>query len=141
MATARRHQSAETGVLHPSTLPVLLILAALAIGVSALLPLIESSRATSTAGDVRNLEGERTDLQARLRGLELEVAGLGSLGRIQAEAAARFAMGPPRELQYIAIDAPAPQPRKLPSRHLPEEVPQDPKSQSLIEDVLDWITP
>lgn len=141
MAAARRQQVADAGVLRSPALPVLLILAAMAIGVTALLPLIQSSSATSTAGDVRTLEAERTDWRARLRALELEVAALGSLSRIEAEAAARFKMGPAKEQNYIAVDAPAPEPRKLPSRYLAEQTEQESDSASLIEDLVDWVTP
>lgn len=141
MATARRQPAADAGVLHSPTLPVFLILASVAIGVAALLPLIQSSSATDTAGEVRALENQRTDSQARLRALELEVAGLGSLSRIEAEAAARFKMGPPKERYYIGIDAPAPEAHKIPSRYLPEQPEKSSDSSSLIEDLLDWLTP
>jgi len=141
MATARRQPASESGLLRSPALPVLLILAAMAIGFTALLPLIQSSSATTTAGQVRALEMERTDWRARLRTLELEVAGLGSLSRIEAEAAARFRMGPPTERHYIALDAPAPEPLKIPSRYLPQESEPDPDSPSLIEDVLGWLSP
>lgn len=141
MATARRQPVAEAGVLRSPALPVLLILAAMAIGVTALLPLIQSSSATSTAGEVRALEAERTDWRARLRTLELEVAALGSLSRIESEAAARFKMAPAKDQQYIAVDVPAPEPQKIPSRYLPEQAEQDSDSPSLIEDALNWMTP
>jgi len=141
MATARRQPAAEAGVLRSPALPVLLILAAMAIGVTALLPLIQSSSATSTAGEVRALETERTDWRARLRTLELEVAALGSLSRIETEAAARFKMAPAKEQHYIAVDVPPPEPQKIPSRYLPEQAEQDSDSPSLIEDVLNWMTP
>ncbi len=114
MATARKQQAAAPGVLRSPALPALLTLAALAIGVAALLPLIQSSSATTTAGEVRTLEIERNDMRARLRALELEVAQMGSLGRIEQEAAARFGMGPAKQQHYIAIDAPALAPRKIP---------------------------
>lgn len=141
MAAARRQPAAGAGLLRSSSLPVVLLLAALAIGVTALIPLIQSSRATSTAGEVRTLEAQRADERARLRALELEIARLGSLSRIEQEAAARFKMGPPKVQNYIAVDAPGPQPRKLPSRYLgaPSEASAD--SPSLFEDIVDWITP
>lgn len=141
MATARKQQAAATGVLRSPALPVLLTLAALAIGVAALLPLIQSSSATSTAGEVRTLEAERTDWRARLRALELEVAQMGSLDRIEQEAGVRFGMGLPKQQHYIAIDAPGLAPRKIPSRYLPEETEPASDSPSLIEDVIDWVFP
>ena len=141
MAAARRQPADASGVLRSPALPVLLTLAALAIGVAALLPLIQSSSATSTAGEVRTLESERTDRRARLRALELEVAQMGSLSRIEREAGERFGMGPAKQQHYIAIDAPAPEPRKIPSRYLPEQVEPPSDSPSLVEDVIDWMTP
>ena len=140
MAAARKPVAA-TGVLQSPALPVLLTLAALVIGVAALLPLIQSSSATSTAGEVRTLEAERTDWRARLRALELEVAQMGSLSRIEQEAAARFGMGPAKQQHYIAIDAPALEPRKIPNRYLPEPTEPASDSPSLVEDVIDWVFP
>jgi cell division protein FtsL len=141
MAAARREPVVGTAVLRSPALPVVLILAALAIGFTALLPLIQSSSATSTAGEVRALEAERTDQRARLRTLELEIAQLGSLSRIEQEAAARFKMGPPKVQNYIAVDAPAPEARKIPSRYLGEVTEKDSDSPSLFEDIADWLTP
>jgi len=138
---AARKPATATGVLRSPALPVLLTLAALAIGVAALLPLIQSSSATSTAGEVRTLEAERTDWRARLRALELEVAQMGSLSRIEQEAAARFGMGPAKQQHYIAIDALALEPRKIPSRYLPEQTDPASDSPSLIEDVINWVFP
>jgi hypothetical protein len=140
MATARK-QAPTAGVWRSPALPALLTLAALVIGVAALLPLIQSSSATSTAGDVRRLESERNDMRARLRALELEVAQMGSLTRIEQEAASRFAMGPAKQQHYIAVDAPALEPRKIPSRYLPEPAEQTSDSPSLIEDIADWMIP
>ena len=107
MATARKHHPAGA-VLPSHALPVLLILAAMAVGMAA---------------------------------LELEVAGLGSLNRIEAEAKTRFGMGPPTQLHYIAVDAPAPEPKKLPSRYYSAAPDEESNSSSLFEDIADWLTP
>jgi cell division protein FtsL len=141
MATARKHGPAASGMLRSPTLPTLLTIAAVVIGVAALLPLIQSSSTTSTAGEIRDLEVERNDTRARLRALELEVAGLGSLARIEREAAARFKMGPPKAQHYIAVDAPAPEQRKIPSRYLPDQLPESSDDQSIVEDIADWMIP
>jgi hypothetical protein len=69
------------------------------------------------------------------------VAGLGSLARIEQEAAARFKMRQPTQTHYIAVDAPAPEPRKVPSRYLPDQTPEKADSPSLLEDVVDWMIP
>jgi cell division protein FtsL len=141
MAAAHREPAAGTAVLRSPALPVVLLLAALAIGVTALLPLIQSSSATSTASEVRDLEAQRNDERARLRALELEIARLGSLSRIEQEAATRFKMAPPQVQNYIAVDAPGPQPRKIPSRYLAPPSEDSSDSPSLFEDIMDFVTP
>jgi cell division protein FtsL len=120
-------------------LPVILILAAMMVGVAALLPLVQSSGATSTAGDIRALEQDKTDWRARVRALELKVAGLGSLNRIEQEATARLKMAPPKETHYIRIDAAAPEPRRLPSRYLPQTPSPEESGSSVFEKLFGWI--
>jgi cell division protein FtsL len=121
-------------------LPVLLTAAVVVIGLTAMLPLIQSSGATSTAGKIDQLEQEKTDLQARLRELELDVATMGSLGRIESEATTRLGMEKPKSVEYLAIDMPPPEQRRLPSRFLEEE-PQAPPAEesSLWDDLFGWL--
>ncbi len=121
MATVRKEQRTALDLHHAGTLPVILILAALVVGLTALLPLVQSSGATSTAGDVERLQQERQDWQARLHELEVDVATLGSLARIEKEARVRLGMTRPKETHYITVDAPPPEERKLPARYLPPD--------------------
>jgi len=140
MATVHKPAgSALTGVLRSPSLPVILILAAMIVGVAALLPLVQSSGATSTAGDIRALEQAKTDWRARVRALELEVAGLGSLNRIEQEATQRLKMAPPKETHFIRIDVPAPEPRRLPSRYLPRTTEPEGSGSSVFETLFGWI--
>ena len=127
-----------TGLRTPS-LPVILIIAALLIGISALLPLVQSSGATTTAGTILSLEQQRTDWRARVRTLELDVAGLGSLGHIEREATQRLKMGPPKETYFIRVDAPAPEPRRLPSRYLAQEPATEDSGSSIWKQLTGWI--
>jgi cell division protein FtsL len=141
VATAHKSNAGTTVIegLQSSGLPVALSLAAVIIGIAALLPLIQSSGATSKAGRVNALEEERTASQARLRELEVEVARLGSLDRIEQEARTRLGMEEPKETHFIPVDVPGPQPLKAPSRYLPAE-PQHPHtSSSLWEDIFGWL--
>jgi len=140
VATTRKPaDSAITGVLRTPNPAIMLILAAVVIGMAALLPVVQSSGATNTAGNIRRLEQEKADWRAQVRSLELEIAGLGSLGRIEQEATQRLKMGPPRELHYIRIDAPAPEPRRLPSRYFaPTPEPEDDGS-SVWGQLFGWI--
>ncbi len=141
MTTAPKTQSrsALLELLRSPSLPVLLILCAVVVGLAALLPLIQSSGATTTNGNIQRLEQERGDWKARLHELELEVATLGSLERIEKEAALRFKMVPPQETRYITVDVPAPEERRLPSRFLPPEPKKELSQSSLWDRLFGWI--
>jgi len=134
----RQGSKAIPEVLQDSNIPVILIMAALVVGVAALLPLVQTSLATSTGGNVSRLEQLREDWQARLNEQEVRVAELGSLDRIEREAKVRLKMVAPDSVTYLRIDAQAPAPHKLPSRYLPDE--KEPvESGSLLGDLFGWL--
>jgi len=137
----RPRQTAQpaSGFLGAGSLPVLLLFAAMTVGVAALLPLVQISDATNTGGHIRQLQQEREDWEARLHEQEVIVAELGSLDRIEKEARERLRMGPPEEVHYISVDAPPPEPHRLPSRFLPEEQRQSDAGTSLWDDIIDWL--
>ena len=136
MAANRQRSSAIP--LQDSNIPVILILVTLVVGIAALLPLVQTSLATSTGGNVSRLEQLREDWQARLHEQELRVAQLGSLDRIDSEAQGRLKMVKPDSVKYVLVDAPAPAPNKLPSRYLTvEDGPVE--SESLWEEFFGWV--
>ena len=138
MASDRQGSSAIPDVLQDTNIPVILIVAALIVGVAALLPLVQTSLATSTGGNVSRLEQLREDWQARLHEQEIRVAELGSLGRIEREAKVRLKMVAPDSVTYLRVDAPPPAAQKLPSRYLSSE--KEPvESGSLWGDLFGWI--
>lgn len=140
MATVRKEQrSALETAQAAGSLPVILIMAAIVIGFTALLPLIQSSGATSTAGEIQRLQQERQDWQARLHELEVDVATLGSLARIESEARSRLGMTRPTKVHYITVDAPPPADRKLPSRFLPPETRTIEADKSLWDSMFGWL--
>ncbi len=141
MATApnSKEAAAPSELLHSPSLPLLLTAAALAIGLAALLPLIQSSSATTTNGNIQRLEQEKTDWQARLREIELEVAGLSSLNRIEQEAIERLGMVPPEEIRYITVSGPAPEAWRPPSRFLPAPTEPLEPSSSLWDKAFGWV--
>lgn len=141
MATAQKSNARTTVIegLQVGGLPVALSLAAVVIGIAALLPLIQSSGATSKAGRVDALEEQRTASQAQLRELEVEVARLGSLERIEQEARTRLGMETPKQTHFIPMDVPGPEPLKAPSRYLPQEPQQSNTNSSLWEDLFGWL--
>ncbi len=138
MAANRQRSSAIPEVLQDSNIPVILIVVTLVVGVAALLPLVQTSLATSTGGNVSRLEQLREDWQARLHEQELRVAQLGSLDRIDSEAQGRLKMVTPDSVTYLLVDAPAPAPNKLPSRYLTEED-RPVESESLWEEFFGWV--
>jgi cell division protein FtsL len=138
MAT-RPREHAQHGLWGAANLPVVLLVAAMVVGIAALLPLVQTSGATNTAGHIRALEQEREDWEARLHEQEVAVAELGSLNRIEKEARERLRMGPPKEVHYISVDAPPPEPHRLPSRFLPEQKQASEAGSSLWEDITDWL--
>jgi cell division protein FtsB len=142
MATAPKAQPTRHvgGLLRPENLPVVLIIAAMVVGVAALLPLVQSSSSTSTAGDIQHLEDERTGIQAQLQELEIDIARMGSLERIEKEARTRFRMTAPDDTIYLPVDSTPPEARKIPDRYLTESAGAEPTGGSSIwEDVFGWV--
>lgn len=140
MATAHETQkaSALAEFLRWPSLPVLLISSTVAIGLAALLPLIQSSDATTTNGNIQRLEQRIADRQARLHEIELEVASLGSLNRVEGEAIERLGMRVPEEIHYITVDVPAPEEQRLPSRFLPERTEREESGSSVWDKLFGW---
>ena len=134
---AGRHILPE--LLRSPSMPTLLIIAALVIGAAALVPLVQSAIATSTNGNVHRLEQQRNDWQARSQELELEVATMAGLDRIEKRARDDLKMAEPKETRYITVDAAAPEARKLPSRYLPSETGEKQAGPSIWEQLLDWL--
>ena len=139
MATVRKGEHAALELAHAGSLPIILILAALVVGFTALLPLVQSSGATSTAGQIQELERAKLDWQARLRELEVDVATLGSLSRIEKEARLRLGMIRPKETHYITVDVAPPEERKLPSRFLPPERDRGGAGSSFWDTLFGWL--
>ncbi len=139
MATVRKEERSGLELAHGGSLPIILIIAALVVGFTALLPLVQSSGATSTAGQVQQLERQKADWQARLRELEVDVATLGSLSRIEKEARLHYGMTRPKETHYITVDVAPPEDRKLPSRFLPPERDRGEAGSSLWHTLFGWL--
>ncbi len=126
-------------LLRSPSLPTLLIISALAIGAAAFLPLVQSSIATSTNGNVHRLEQQRDDWQARTQEKELEVATMASLERIENAARTDLKMVEPKESRYITVAAEPPEPRRLPSRYLPPAAEEAQSEPAIWEQFLDWL--
>lgn len=129
-----------TDSIRSPSLPLLLIISALAVGIAALVPLVQSSIATTTNGNVRHLEQQREDWQARVQELELEVATLAGLDRIEKRAKTDLKMIEPKETHYITVEVAPPEPRELPARYLPPSREERRSSDPAIwKKVLGWL--
>ena len=128
------------GLLRPENLPVVLTVAAMLVGIAALLPLLQSSETTSTAGNILQMEREKAGWQTQLQELELTVAGMGSLDHIEREAKRRFRMTTPEEVVYILVDSPPPEARRIPSRYFAQdETVETGTGSSVWEDLIGWL--
>lgn len=137
MAASQRHETqAAPGILGFASLPIVLVLAAMIVGLVALLPLIQSSGATTAVGDITTLQQERDDWQTRLEEEQLKVAQMSSLAAIRKIAVERLQMGDADDIRYITVDAPAPAAASVPSRLLPEEQAPPQTDNSLLDDII-----
>lgn len=127
------------GFLHSPSLPTLLIIGALAVGTTALVPLVQSSIATITNGNVSHLEQQRDDWQARIQETELEVATMASLEQIEKTARTDLKMVEPKESRYITVATEPPEPRRLPSRYLPPASEEGQSDPAIWKQLLDWL--
>jgi cell division protein FtsL len=135
---AARNQEAQqaTGILGFNSLPLILVLAAMIVGVAALLPLVQSSGATSTVGDITSLQRERDDWQTRLEEEQLKVAQMSSLSAVRKLATEKLHMVEPDDIRYITVDAPAPSQDIIPTQLLPEEQKPPDTGGSLLDDIV-----
>ena len=99
------------------------VLAAIGIlGLSAMLPVLQNSAATSSGFRTQESQGEIDRMNGDIRLLESDVAGLTSLARIQ-QRATEIGLAPGLNPFYVTIDQPGPAPAKLPSEFLPAPTP------------------
>jgi cell division protein FtsL len=137
MAASQRHETQATaGILGFASMPIVLVVAAMIVGLAALLPLVQSSGATTTVGDITTLQQQRDDWQTRLEEEQLKVAQMSSLSAIRKIAVERLHMGEADDIRYITVDAPAPAADTVPSQLLPEEQPQPQTGNSLLDDII-----
>jgi len=118
---------------RPLGMPVVLTIALVAVGLAGLLPLLQSSQATTTGYNIRQLERQRNDWEARSHELEAEIASLAALDRIEREARERLHMQEPEDTLYLTVDVPRPESQPVPDRFLPPE-----KQESVKEDQSWW---
>jgi hypothetical protein len=89
------------------------------VGLSAMLPVLQSSWTTTRGFETQDIEARQAQLNGDIRQLEAEVANLTSLNRIERRALA-IGLVPGGTPLYVEIDEAGPAPAKIPSELLPE---------------------
>lgn len=96
-----------------------LVFAIFIAGVSALLPVLQNSLATSRGFDIQASERQEAQLIGEISLLEGEVASLTSITRIDRRAQ-EIGLRPVPDPIYVTVNEPGPAPAKLPSEYLPK---------------------
>lgn len=92
--------------------------AVLIVGLSAMLPVLQNSTATSQGFRTQSAQAEETRLNGDISLLEADVAELTSLTRIQRRAQ-EMGLGPSADPIFVHVDEAGPAPAKIPSENLP----------------------
>jgi hypothetical protein len=109
--------------VHPvqrGRLPIAVWIGVIGIAFAALLPVLQTSDATSAAASQRGLERDRARLQAEVRLLASQVGELSALNRVADVAQTRLNLVPARPTVVLTVKE-TPPPRLLPARFLPQQ--------------------
>lgn len=113
---------------RPLALRPLLLGAFLVIAGVGLLQVLQTSDATTSGYNLRELEQQRLDWQARVHEIEAEIASLTSMQRIEQEARGRLGMAPPERVLTLEVHTEPPAQQLVPQRYLMEEPPAETSS-------------
>lgn len=97
--------------------------AVLMVGVSAMLPVLQNSTATSRGFNTQHFQADEAKLKGEISLVEADVAVLTSLSRIERRAT-EMGLGPTDNPIYVRVDVAGPAPAKIPSEYLPERAPK-----------------
>lgn len=101
-------------------LPLAVWIGVIGIALAALLPVLQTSDATSAAASQRGLERGRARLQAEVRLLASQVGELSALNRVADVAQTRLNLVPARPTVVLTVKETPPS-RLLPARFLPQQ--------------------
>jgi hypothetical protein len=107
-------------------------------GVGAMLPVLETSLATTRGFNNQTLTAESVQLQGDIRELEAQVANFTSLQRIERRALS-LGMVAATEPIYVEISEPGPEPAKVPAGYLPVATPVLAEPESWWESLFGWL--
>jgi cell division protein FtsL len=124
---------------RPLGMPVVLTIILVAVGLAAFLPLLQASQAVYTNDNIRQLERQRNDWEARSHELEAEIASLAALDRIEKEARQRLKMQAPEHTLYLSVDVASPESQPIPARFLPNKQESAKEEKSWWQSLLDLL--
>lgn len=134
-----RSVSAEPGLGRGRRVPALsTVLASAMVAAAALMPVVQSTLATTTGYETQRLEQQRNDLQAAIYQQQTEIAQLGSLERVDREARERLKMAPATGGIAITVNRPPSISGEVPARYLPAEEEAPPPARRT--DLIEWLT-
>ncbi|MBI5948045.1 MAG: septum formation initiator family protein [Chloroflexi bacterium] len=114
------------------------IAAIMLAGMSALLPVLQNSSATSRGFRVQSLQARQAELNGQIGELESEVARLTSQDRIERRARA-IGLEPSSNPIFITVDVPGPAPAKIPAELLPSPQPRAAGAEPWWRSLFRWL--
>jgi hypothetical protein len=107
-------------------------------GLSAMLPVIQNSAATSRGFDIQASQARQAELNGQINLLESDVARLTSLSRIERRAG-EIGLSPAPNPYYVTVNEPGPQPAKIPAELLPPRETSRAEPASWWRSLLGWL--
>lgn len=116
----------------------LLMVAVAIVGLSAMLPVIQNSSATSAGFALQDLQARKAQLEGEIRLLESDVARLTSLPRIERRAT-DIGLSPGPAPYFVTVGEPGPAPAQLPAEYLPGPAREGDGPESWWRSLLRWL--
>jgi len=116
----------------------LLVTAVVIVGLSAMLPVIQNSSATSAGFALQDLQARKARIEGDIRVLESDVARLTSLPRIERRAT-DIGLSPGSSPYFVTVSEPGPAPAKLPAEYLPGPNREGDGPESWWRSLLRWL--
>jgi hypothetical protein len=108
------------------------------VGLSALLPVIQSSTVTSEGFSMQRSQEQEATLNGQISILESEIGEMTSLGRIE-QRAQELGLQPATDPDFVHVDVAGPAPAKIPASYLPANTPAQEKPETWWQSLFDWL--
>lgn len=115
-----------------------MVTAVVLVGLSAMLPVVQNSSATSRGFEIQASQAEQARLQGEITLLESDVARLTSLSRIERRAK-EIGLAPAENPIFVTVEEAGPQPAKIPAELLPVQTPRRDAPASTWGSLFSWL--